>query len=178
MGVRAVPDLQLVSPEVQLPHMRSAQQAHLRWALRSYHDQLNHAQGGQNEAAAADAEAPRQNGRDHEAARHQAYMDARPEACARVAEAFDRHSSNNDVHAFIQELSMHYNKLDASRLPPRPVSGSITWKIDILLVLRQAIYMAHSNRCRYDDAAMQHAMATEVTAKLRKWEAAVKRDYE
>ena len=159
IGVRAVQDLQHVSPEVQLTVMRPVQQARLRWALRSYQEQL---------AAAMPAPAP------DEDARHNAREQARVE----VAAAYNTYRGNHDVRGVMEHMRAisSNNMLNATRLLPPLAFGASGWKKRMLRIIKQAYCMAHPDK-HNQASIMQYAYACEVFLKLKEWERAVKLRY-
>ena len=163
LGVRAVQDLQHVAPTVQLTVMRAVQQARLRWAVRSYQEQLAAEIPVPGAAPAADAEE-----------KH----NAREQARAEVAAVYNMHRHNHDVHRFIQELSniSAYSRLDYSKLSPPLASGTAGWKQRMLRIIRQAYCMAHPDK-HNQASIMQYAYVCEIFLKLKEWERAIKLRY-
>ena len=171
LGARAVRDLEHVSPEIQLTVARPVQQARLRWALRSYQDQLANEkrQQGDPDAASASSGPREQNERERADARQQAIDDQKPVAQKEVAAAYETHSSSHNVHGFIKQLSSFYGRLNVEKLPPKPVQGTADWKAKMFRLLHEARRMAHPDKCPYDSPPLHHAMALETWQKLSDW---------
>ena len=163
LGATDVPGLQYVDANMTLMIMRPVQQTRLRWALRGYREQLENAREDP-----ADRNQRRQNERDRAEERKKAIDDERPAARGKVAAAYGEFGAANDVHGFFQQLSKDYAKLDASKLPAKPVAGSATWKTDILALLSKASHIAHPDK-HHDAPPFQNAMASETFLKLQVW---------
>ena len=164
-----MPGLQYVDANMELTLMRPVQKARLRWALRGYQEQLEqeeHAKG--DPVGDADKREKQQNERDRAEARRKAIDDERPAAQEKVAAAYNEFVRANDVHGFVQRLSQDYAKLDATKLPARPVAGSATWKADFFKLLKEARYIAHPDK-HHDALPFQYAMASETYLKLGSW---------
>ena len=153
IGVRTVQDLQHVSPKLKLTVMRPVHQARLRWALRSYQEQLVE----QRQAFGAAAAEKRDSARD------QARND--------VAAAYNTHRAKHDVYHFIEELCRisSNSKLDAAKLSPPLAAGAPGWKEQMLRIIRQAYVMAHPDK-HHGAPAMHYAYACETFLKLKEWE--------
>ena len=173
LGVRGLGDLKHVSPEVQLTAMRPVQQAHFRWALRCYQNQLAGQEHRQDGPAATPGSSGHreQNERERAEARQQAIDDEKPTAQEKVTAAYRTHGSNNNVHGFFEQLSPVYSKLDATKLPPKPVLGVADWKAQMRRLVHEACILAHPDKCPYDAPALQHAMALQVWLQLTTWKA-------
>jgi len=55
----------------------------------------------------------------------------------------------HDVHGFVEQMSIHYPKLDADPLPDRTSSsmGSVACNADLLKIIKKAILLAHPDNC-------------------------------
>jgi len=173
LGVRGLADLKHVSPEVQLKLMRPVQQAHFRWALRCYQDQLAGQDHRQQDPAAAPGSSGHreQNERERAEARQQAIDDEKPTAQEKVTAAYRTHGSSNNVHGFFEQLRPFYSKLDATKLPPKPVLGIADWTAQMRRLVHEACILGHPDKCPYDAPALQHAMALQVWLQLTTWKA-------
>lgn len=169
LGARDVPGLQYVDANIKLTLMRPVQQARLRWALRGYQEQLEQEKHAKEDPiGAADRRERQQNERDRAEARKKAIDDETPAARQKVAAAYNEFVCTNDVHGFFQRLSQDYAKLDASKLPAKPIAGSATWKVDMLKLLNKASHVAHPDK-HHDAPPLEYAMASETFLKLESW---------
>ena len=174
LGARDVPGLQYVDPNMELTLMRPVQQAQLRWALRGYQEQLEQEQHAKEDPVGADDRRERQqNERDRAEARKKAVDDEMPAAREKVTAAYNECVRAYDVHGFFQRLSQDNAKLDATKLPAKPVVGSATWKADILKLLNKASLMAHPDK-HHDAPPFQYALASETFLKLEAWKRKLK----
>ncbi|DBA77624.1 hypothetical protein WJX77_005217 [Trebouxia sp. C0004] len=105
-------------------------------------------------------------------ARQQANDDEKPTAQEQVTAAYRVHGSNSNVHGFFEQLSPFYSKLDATKLPPKPVLGIADWKVQMRRHVHEACILAHPDKCPYDAPALQHAMASlQAWLQLSIWKA-------
>lgn len=163
LGVRSLQDLQHVATEMQLTVMRPIQQARLRWALRSYQQQLAAERPVPGAAPVADAEE-----------RHNAREQARIE----VAAAYNMHLDNHDVQSFIQDLGniSGNSTWDATRSSPPLAPEAPGWRRRMLRIIRQAYCMAHPDK-HHQASTTQYAYACEVFLKLKEWERRITLQY-
>lgn len=163
LGVRTVADLEHVSAKVQLT-LRPVQQAKLAWALREYQQQLQDEKQGESAAQRA-AEAA------HAEFRRQQVHVERAAAQGIVEDVYRDCKKTHDVHGFVEQLSVHYPKLDVKLLPDRTTAsiGSVTWHADLLRNVKTAILMAHPDKAGSDVTARHEAFSIEISHALLDW---------
>lgn len=163
LGARHVADLQHVDTHVQLT-LRPVQQAKLIWALKGYREQLKQEQKGESAGRRA-ADAARAEFRQQEV------NAARPEAQRIVQDVYKECKRTHDVHAFVEQLSQHYPKLDAALLPVKTQAsiGSSAWRADMLKIVKRAILMTHFDKAGSGRSATQEAFSMELTHALLDW---------
>lgn len=164
LGVRSVADLEHVDSRLDLTLTRPVELAKLRWALHGYQAQLQREKQGeaaaQRAAAAAQAEF-----------RRQAVHGERAAAKGIVERAYQQCKAGHDVHAFVQQLSLHYPMLNVDKLGDKPSSNrdSAEWKTSMRVIIGVALKQVHPDKHAVGTTPRQEAFALEMCEVLLLW---------
>ena len=164
LGVRSVADLEHVDATLHLTLTRPLELTKLRWALRGYQAQLQREKQGQAAAQRAAAEAQAEF-------RRQAIRDARGVAHRTVREAYKQYKAAHDIHAFVQNMHLHYPELSVDKLGDRPSSirDSPEWKSSMRSIIGSAIKLVHPDKAAAGATPKQDAYALEIYDVLIEW---------